>query len=146
MTAGGELLVSADGFAGLQRVSATRAASTHGGWTTEVRWTTRGLKPYFNDFVAHEGHAYGFDGAILASIDLETGERAWKGGRYGHGQLLLLADQDLLLVLSERGDLVRDCIRINGLRETTPGCGWRRWRRGVRPAPRRTPPGCGSRC
>ena len=105
MTAGGDLLISADGFAGLQRVSATRPAGTHGGWTTEVRWTTRGLKPYFNDFVAHEGHAYGFDGSILASVDLQTGERAWKGGRYGHGQLLLLADQDLLLVLGERGDL-----------------------------------------
>ena len=105
MTAGGDILVGAGGFAGMQRVSATRAAGRLGGWTTEVRWTTRGLKPYFNDFVAHEGHAYGFDGSILASVDLETGERAWKGGRYGHGQLLLLADQDLLLVLGERGDL-----------------------------------------
>ena len=89
--------------AGLQRVSATRAAGKHGGWTTEVRWTTTGLKPYFNDFVAHEGHAYGFDGSILASVDLETGERAWKGGRYGHGQLLLLADQGLLLVPERAG-------------------------------------------
>ena len=105
LTAGGDILVGAGGFAGLQRVSATRAAGKHGGWTTEVRWTTRGLKPYFNDFVAHEGHAYGFDGSILASVDLETGGRAWKGGRYGHGQLLLLADQDLLLILGERGDL-----------------------------------------
>ena len=105
LTAGGDILVGAGGFAGMQRVSATRAAGGHGGWTTEVRWTTRGLKPYFNDFVAHEGHAYGFDGSILASVDLQTGERAWKGGRYGHGQLLLLADQDLLLVLGERGDL-----------------------------------------
>ena len=105
LTASGDILVGAGGFAGLQRVSATRAAGKHGGWTTEVRWTTRGLKPYFNDFVAHEGHAYGFDGSILASVDLETGGRAWKGGRYGHGQLLLLADQDLLLILGERGNL-----------------------------------------
>jgi hypothetical protein len=38
-------------------------------------------------------------------MDIENGNRIWRGGRYG-GQLLLLADQDLLLVLTEKGDLV----------------------------------------
>jgi len=41
----------------------------------------------------------------MACIDLKDGARQWKGGRYGKGQLVLLADQDLLLVLSEEGDL-----------------------------------------
>ena len=44
-------------------------------------------------------------GSILACIDLANGERKWKGGRYGNGQLVLLAEQDLLLVLSEEGEL-----------------------------------------
>ena len=105
LTADGDILISTAGGAG--GVGTRRLAVTHGpgGWTIEERWTSRGLKPYFNDFVVHEGHAFGFDGSILACIDLEDGTRVWKGGRYGHGQLFLLPDQDLLLVLSEDGEL-----------------------------------------
>ena len=100
LTAEGDILIGTMG--GTRRIAVTRR---HGGWTTEERWTSRGLKPNFNDFVLHDSHAYGFDGGILACIDLEDGTRVWKGGRYGHGQLVLLPDQDALLVLSEQGEL-----------------------------------------
>ena len=85
---------------GLLRLAVQHIAE---GWSVSERWTSRALKPYFNDTVFHKGHAYGFDGGFLASVDLADGKRNWKGGRYGHGQVLLLADQDLLLVLSEAG-------------------------------------------
>jgi hypothetical protein len=101
---GGILITTADamGGVGTRRLAVTHAAD---GWKVEERWTSRGLKPYFNDYVVHKGHAFGFDGTILAAIDLEDGQRKWKGGRYGNGQLVLLPDQDLLLVLSEEGEL-----------------------------------------
>ena len=63
------------------------------------------MTPGFNDTVVHNGHAYGFSGSILACIDVKDGARNWKGGRYGNGQIVLLADQDLLIVVSEEGDL-----------------------------------------
>jgi outer membrane protein assembly factor BamB len=103
--AGGDLLVTtADAMGGLATRRLTVARKS-GGWAVDERWTSRGLKPYFNDFVVHKDHAFGFDGGILSCIDLADGARKWKGGRYGDGQLILLPDQDLLLVLSEEGEL-----------------------------------------
>ncbi len=105
VTADGDLLISAgDGMGG---IGMRRIKVDHGpaGWATEERWTSAGLKPSFNDFVVHKGHVFGFDGGILACIDAKDGKRNWKGGRYGFGQLLLLTDQDLLLVVSEEGEL-----------------------------------------
>ncbi len=105
ITADGDILFTAgDGMGGS---GMRRVAVAHGpaGWTAEERWTSTGLKSSFNDFVVHDGHIFGFDGGILACIDVQDGKRQWKGGRYGHGQLILLRDQSLLLVLSEEGEL-----------------------------------------
>ena len=98
----GGILFAVNESSGVRRVAVTRAADR---WNVEERWTSNRLKPWYNDFVVHKGHAYGFDGTILACIGLADGARKWKGGRYGGGQLVLLADQDLLLVVSEEGDL-----------------------------------------
>jgi len=105
VTADGGVLIATSTAAG--GIGTRRLAVTHGpgGWTAAEVWTSNGLKPYFNDLIVHQGHAFGFDGGILSCIDLQDGKRKWKGGRYGYGQLLLLTDQDLLLVLSEEGEL-----------------------------------------
>jgi outer membrane protein assembly factor BamB len=105
LTADGGVLITTNDMGGGLGTRRLAVAHGPGGWTVQEVWTSSGLKPYFNDIVVHEGHAFGFDGSILACIDLQDGKRKWKGGRYGHGQLLLLADQGLLLVLSEDGEL-----------------------------------------
>jgi outer membrane protein assembly factor BamB len=105
LTPDGDVLINAivsTGGVGIRRLDITKGTA---GWTVGERWTSTGLKPYFSDYVVHEGHAYGFDGSILSCIDLETGARKWKGGRYGDGQLVLLPDQDVVLLISEEGEL-----------------------------------------
>ena len=100
---GGGVLIGTSFGMGTRRIEVSSDGS--GAWTASEDWTSRGLKPYYNDLVVHRGTAFGFDGNMLAAIDLSTGDRVWKGGRYGNGQVLLLPDQDLLLVISERGEL-----------------------------------------
>jgi len=116
VTPDGDLLLStaeAPGGQGIRRLAIARGP---GGWSVDVRWRSTGLKPYFNDMVVHDGHAYGFDGSILACIDLGDGRRTWKGGRYGYGQMLLVG-QGVLLVLSEEGELALVAARPDQFRE-----------------------------
>ena len=68
-------------------------------------WTSTKFKPYYNDFVVHKDHAYGFDMSFLVCVRLEDGKTMWRERGYGSGQLLLLRDQELLLVLSEEGEI-----------------------------------------
>jgi outer membrane protein assembly factor BamB len=54
--------------------------------------------------VLHEGYVYGLDEGILSCVEVATGERKWKGGRYGYGQVLLASGH--LLVTTDEGDIV----------------------------------------
>jgi outer membrane protein assembly factor BamB len=86
----------------------TRRVHVHqegGHWTTEEVWTTPALKPYYNDQVVFGDHVYGFDNNLLTCVSLADGKAAWKERGYGNGQILLLVDQGLLLVLSEKGEI-----------------------------------------
>ncbi len=80
-----------------------RLRSGESGLNVDTLWESIRLKAKFSDFVIHEGHVYGLDDGILTAVNLEDGSRAWKKGRYGHGQLLLVGD--LLLILAEDGSV-----------------------------------------
>jgi outer membrane protein assembly factor BamB len=79
-------------------------ASTGGKWTVSEVWKNRNLKPKFTNLVRRGSHVYGLDDGVLVCLDPATGQRVWKEGRYGHGQLLLV--DEVLLIQTERGDVV----------------------------------------
>ena len=87
---------------GTRRISVRRDGET---WSTKEKWTNRKIRLYFNDVVIVNGCFYGLDSGKLVCIRLEDGSAAWRVRGYGNGQVLLLADQGLLLVLSEDGNV-----------------------------------------
>jgi outer membrane protein assembly factor BamB len=76
-------------------------AGADGAVAADLLWESRGLKAKFTNVVYREGYLYGLDDGILVCLDPADGERRWKRGRYGHGQILLV--DDLLVVLGEDG-------------------------------------------
>lgn len=82
--------------------AAIRISKTDDGFDVEELWQSLHLKSKFNNFVYRDGYLYGLDDGMMTCIDVETGRRAWKKGRYGHGQLL--HGDDWLLLISESGE------------------------------------------
>lgn len=99
----GQVLVASEADLGTALLDVARDGDR---WTVSPAWGTRKFRPSFNDFVLHQGHAYGFDGRLFGCLDAATGNVRWKEGRYGHGQVLLLQEPGLLLVLSETGEVI----------------------------------------
>jgi outer membrane protein assembly factor BamB len=66
-------------------------------------WTNGSMKNKFNSSVLHDGYVYGLDEGILTCVDVNTGQRKWKGGRYGYGQVLLASGH--LIIMSDAGEL-----------------------------------------
>jgi outer membrane protein assembly factor BamB len=83
---------------------AYRVSETGGALRATLEWESPRLKSKFANLVIHEGFIYGLDDGVLTCLDPARGERRWKSGRHGHGQLLLVAG--LLLVQTEEGELV----------------------------------------
>jgi len=85
---------------------AIRLKKTGDQLTAEELWTSRHMKPDFTEVTAHQGYLYGIDGSMFSCVDLKTGERTWKDGRYGKGQAVLLESSGVFLILAEDGRIV----------------------------------------
>lgn len=72
-------------------------------FTATTVWENINMKNKFNSSVLYNGYIYGLDEGILTCLDVKTGERKWKDGRYGYGQVLLASGH--LIVTSDTGDL-----------------------------------------
>jgi len=80
-------------------------------------WKTRRLKAKFNNPVRLGSFVYGLDDGILVCLDLADGERRWKAGRFGHGQMLRV--EDVILLTTEYGEILLIDPSPEGLRELT---------------------------
>ncbi len=75
--------------------------SAGGAFRPRELWSNISIKNKFSSSVLHDGFVYGLDERVLACVEVATGERKWKGGRYDYGSILLVGDH--ILVLSEDG-------------------------------------------
>ncbi|HVX13526.1 MAG TPA: PQQ-binding-like beta-propeller repeat protein [Pirellulales bacterium] len=99
---GTDILIGTGMGFGTRRI---RVGHDRGKWPIKEVWTSKQFKPYYNDFVVHGDQLYGFDGPIFLCFDTEQSKIRWRARGYGNGQVLLLADLDLLLVLTETGEV-----------------------------------------
>jgi outer membrane protein assembly factor BamB len=79
------------------------AKGDDGALTATSVWRSSFPRTKFSSVSIIGDHAYGLDEGTLACIDMKTGERGWRTGRYGYGQHILLGD--LMLMQAERGDI-----------------------------------------
>ncbi len=97
-----QLVVSSGYGVGSELLQVQRSAE--GQWSARRLWKSNRLKSKFANLIYHGGYLYGLDDGIMTCLDAATGERKWKEGRYGHGQMILSGDR--LLVVTESGDVV----------------------------------------
>jgi outer membrane protein assembly factor BamB len=85
------------------------------GWSAKEAWRTTRFTPKFNDIVRSGDYLYGLDGGMLSCLKLSDGQRMWKEGRYGAGQLLLVGDK--LIIVSEKGQVACVAAKPNDYEE-----------------------------
>jgi len=73
--------------------------------TQKLIYESEKFRPYFNDYVFHDGYLYGFDGTRFACMETTDGSVRFTGERWG-GQVTLLNELDMVLVLTEEGEVI----------------------------------------
>jgi outer membrane protein assembly factor BamB len=80
------------------------SAAKDGSLAVETVWKNpRVLHTKFTNVVVIGDYVHGLSDGILECVELDTGERQWKQGRYGHGQILGVGE--LILVQAEDGSV-----------------------------------------
>ena len=101
---GGDRLFLSKGYGiGSQLV---QVALGDGKWSAKTLWARPTMKTKMGNVVVRNGLVFGLDDVAMQCIDLETGDQRWKHRRrppFGHGQILLVGDE--ILVLTESGEL-----------------------------------------
>ncbi len=70
--------------------------------TVSSIWAASAPRTKFSSASVFGTHAYALDEGTLCCVDLTTGERGWREGRYGFGQQIRLGES-LMLVQAEKG-------------------------------------------
>ncbi len=87
---------------GMRRLHVTHAGDK---WGKDDVWETKDISPYYNDLVIYNDHLYGFDSSFFTCVSLADGKKKWRARGYGTGQVILLPEQGLLLVSTEKGEV-----------------------------------------
>ena len=97
-----DLFVATGYKGGAARIAITETDS--GELEAKEVWSTRKtMKTKFCNVAQFGDALVGLDNGILCAVDINSGKRLWKKGRYGHGQMLKIGEH--LLIVEEKGDV-----------------------------------------
>jgi outer membrane protein assembly factor BamB len=98
------LFLSQGYHAGAQLIKIEKKGSL---WTPSQLWENKDpkvMRTTFSNVVVYKDHVYGLDDGVLQCIELNTGVKKWRDGRYRYGQVMGV--DDLLIVQAEDGKVV----------------------------------------
>ena len=97
----GDTVITSSGYGyGTHRIQIKKGET---GFEATELWHSLKLKAKFADMVVKDGFLYGLNDGRMTCLNLENGKSAWRGGNYGHGQILGVGEH--MIVQGEQGDI-----------------------------------------